>query len=118
MTLAVSTGREDRPVDGGDTTFFPMPQGYYVDLGDGKPALAAVQFLRYIRDVAEAMAANLGRELHHAAFWVTTDREMVREKGTWHDCPECREGMARVMAHMATHPDQEMVVGRLYWCGE
>ncbi len=117
MTLVVSTGREDRPVDGGDTTFFPMPQGYYVDLGDGKPALAVVHFIRDVRDLAEAQAANLGRELHHADFWVTSDPEVVKDKGTWHDCPECREAMARVMDHMATNPDTEMVVGRLYWVG-
>lgn len=117
MTLAVSTGREHRPVDGGDTTYFPMPQGYYVDV-DGQPALAMVQFLRFVRDVAEATAVRLGEELHHADFWVTSSPEVVKEKGTWHDCSECDESMARVMAHRATNPDIEMVVGRLYWVAQ
>lgn len=114
-SITVDTGRGDRPVDGGDTTMFAMPEDAYVDLGDGKPTLRLQAFSRMIREVAEDQATALGRELHHADFWISTDPEFVREKGTWHDCQVCRDGMVRAMDMMAANPRIEMVVGRLYW---
>ena len=117
LTLAVSTGREDRPVTGGDATTFPMPDGFYVDIGGFGPALVVQRFSRFLRELAEDQAATLGETLHHADFWVTNDPELVRAKGMMHDCPTCQDGMARTMAAMATDPGKDWVVGQLFWAG-
>ena len=117
IPISVSTDRQHRPVIGGDSAILKVPLEFYVEVGDSKPGLAVAPFTDYLREFAEAEAARVGEELHHADFVVTTDPEVVQELGSLHDCADCRQSVTATVTFMASNPDREIVVGRLFWAG-
>ena len=126
ISIAIVTGREDRPVIGGDTTILAVPPSFYVDtsqLGprlDIGPALSMRELSAFLRDLAERQATELGDELHHAEFVVTRDPRVIRELGimdSHRDCLECRTGLKAALAYQAAHPDTDMLIGQLFWAG-
>lgn len=114
MTFKVSTGREGRRIVDTDSTIFVMPRQFYVSIDEGEPALAALQFGHFLRDLAEKQAADLGEVLHHAEFQITRDPAVVKAWGELHDCEECRQATATALRHLAAS-DDELVVGQLWW---
>lgn len=117
IPIIVSTDREHRPVTGGDTAILKVPLEFYIQVDDSEPGLAVAPFTRFLREFAEAEAEQVGEELHHARFVITTNPEVVRELGSLHDCADCREGVKAVVAFLASNPDREIVVGQLFWAG-
>ena len=126
ISISIVTGREHRPVTGGDTTILAVPPRFYIDtseLGpelDIGPALSMRSLSSFLRDLAERQASDLGDELHHAEFVVTRDPDVVQAKGVLDDhrgCPECEDGLAAALKYMLGHPDTDMLVGQLFWAG-
>jgi hypothetical protein len=103
-------------VTGADTIIATMPQAFYVELGDG-PTLVMQPFARWLRQLSEAQASSLGEQLHHAEFVITTSPSVVQARGSMHDCDECRAGVQAALRSLRDHPDQELLVGALYWAG-
>lgn len=116
IEIAILTERMNRPIIGGDTTIFGLPDSYQRQL-DEHDALDVVDLGRLLSAVAEQQAIDLGDELHHADFVVTTDPLMVMERGAMHDCDVCRAGVNSALRALKEHPEQSLVVGVLYWAG-
>jgi len=89
------------------------------DGGDTVIALAPSNLsIAFLLTLAEDMAALVDSQLHSAEFWSTTDPEVVRTFGVFpmHDgCERCAQGVERAVEHLQRHPDQAILVGRLYW---
>jgi hypothetical protein len=115
-SIVVATGREHRPVTGDDTTILAVPEDFYIPV-EGSSALDVVGLSRFLRRLCEAQAAELGEELHHADFLITTDPAVVQENGITHDCDRCRTSLAEALAFLAAHPNTELLVGQLFWAG-
>ena len=126
ISISIVTGREHRPVIGGDTTILRVPPRFYIDTSefgpdlDIGPALSMRELSAFLRTLAEHQATELGDELHHAEFVVTRDPEVVRTNGTLdthRGCTECEEGLNAALKYMLDHPDTDMLVGQLFWAG-
>lgn len=126
ISISIATGREDRPVSGGDTMIMGLRPEFYVDtseLGgdlDIGPALSIKELSSFLRQASERAAKRLGDELHHAEWVVTRDPDVLRDKGildTHRGCAECEDGLAAALAHLVTHPDTDLLVGQLFWAG-
>jgi hypothetical protein len=100
-----------------DTCIATMPKQFTADVGDGEHAVLLPQLVRFLRPMFEEFATNLGEELHHAEFVITTDPSTVQAKGSMHDCDECRAGVRRALRALKQHPDRELIVAALYWAG-
>lgn len=111
--MTIHTERSERAIIGGDTTILSLPEEYVL-LG----ALDIVLLSRMLRTLAEQQAADLGDELHHADFVVTTDPDLVAERGIMHDCDECRAGVETALRWLQEEPNGYLVVGQLWWAGE
>lgn len=112
----VATGREQAPVTGTDSTILIMPRYFYVDI-EGKPTLAIQPFSRFLRDIAEKQAGDLGEVLHHAAFQITREPAVIEEVGlAGHDCESCRSSVAAAK-RLVEETDDELLVGQLWWAG-
>jgi hypothetical protein len=114
-TFTVATGREDRAISGMDSIILNVPDGAYVTVDDGPPALNVRGFSRFLRELAESQAHRLGEELHHAEFRITTDPSIVESWGTTHDCEECRAGTNAALRRLREAPQTPLLVGLLYW---
>jgi hypothetical protein len=114
--LHIHTDREKRPVSGMDTVIAAMPEQFYIDVR-GERSLALTQFGRWLRKLAEKMATDIGEELHHADFVITTEPSVVQSRGSMHDCDTCRAGVRRALRALRENPNQELLVGLLYWAG-
>ncbi len=114
----VRTRIEDRPVDGAESMIVVMPPGLYVTVGD-KPALHMRRFGRLIRQLSEAGAHLVEEDLHHAEWVITTDPAVVEERGMHGhpECASCRNGTNVALEALATDPEQELLVGTLYYAG-
>jgi hypothetical protein len=116
--LHIRTGREDRKISGMDTLIATMPQGFYAEFGvPGERALKIQQFGEWLRKLAESQAKNLGEELHHADFVITTSPTTVQARGAMHDCEKCRAGVRSALRVLRENPERELLVGALYWAG-
>lgn len=118
-TIHISTGREHRPVSGGDTTVLNLAGGFYREV-DGKRALLVQHLSRWLQALSENMAKSLGDELHHASFLITNDPATVAALGILpehRDCEECKSQIANALAYMEERPGVEMLVGHLFWAG-
>jgi hypothetical protein len=103
----------DAPPSGFDSVIAVMPSEFYVQIDDGEPAFAAVQFARYVRDLSEDQARRMGERLHHAEWINTRDPEVVRQRGLMHDCDECRAWVEKALSLIAE--GNELMVGQLWW---
>lgn len=112
-------GLSQLETDGGDTIIFTMPPEFMVRVDEnGPPALAAVQFARFLRGLANQQARDLNSIIHHAEFRVTKSIATVEEFGVFPehaDCLDCQRGVLTAVEYMKEHPDREMVVGQLFW---
>lgn len=113
--MSVVTGREDRPVSGGDSAIGILPDWAYAEVA-GIRGLNVVALARWAQRSSEEMAANIGEVLHHADWFITSDPEAVR-LSQMHDCQECQDSMNRALAYMSMNPGAEMLVGQLFWAG-
>jgi hypothetical protein len=113
----VRTERWGRAVSGMDTMIATMPKTFYAPGPDGAPALMVRVFGHWLRLIAEKMAADIGEELHHADFVITTEPSVVQARGSMHDCPTCRAGVRRALRSLRENPATELLVGALYWAG-
>jgi hypothetical protein len=117
--LSIVTGREGRPVTGGDTTILNLAPGFYLDTGHG-PALRIAQLSRWLLGLSENLAKGMGEVLHHAEYYVTDDPAVVTELGTLEehrDCEQCAADLRVALAYMEQHPGVKMLVGHLFWAG-
>lgn len=105
-------GMSDHEISGFDTTILVMPKQFYV-----AGALAVIQFGRFLRELANQQAADLGERLHHADFVITTDPAVVQSRGSMHDCDECRAGVQQALRILRENPKEELIIGQLYWAG-
>lgn len=115
LTVKVDVGLSNEPVVGYDTIIWAMPDGYYVVI-EGKPTLVVQPFLRLLREVAVEQATKFGLRLQRGEYVVTKDQQVVAERGTMHDCDDCRAGTEAALKAMREQPDMEMIVGNLFWC--
>ena len=102
-------------MSGGDSAIAILPDWAYVEVF-GEPAVNITALARWARQTSQAMATNLGEELHHADWVITSDPAVLRA-AQMHDCQECQDSQARALAWMSTHPGGEMLVGQLFWAG-
>lgn len=115
--LNIHTERAGRSVIGADTTILSMPPHFIVDIGQG-PTLVADALGKFLRNLAEKQATDLGEELHHANFVVTKDPATVEALGSMHDCEQCRAGVQEALRRLRDEPETDMIVGQLFWAGE
>lgn len=104
-------------MSGMDTLIATMPEGFYVEIVRGDRALKIQQFAEWLRKLSEAQAANLGEELHHADYVITTNPATVQARGAMHDCETCRSGVRMALRKLRENPERELLVGALYWAG-
>jgi hypothetical protein len=115
--LSVRTGREYREISGMDTAIAAMPDEFYIDV-EGERTLMIQPFMQMVRKLSEKMATDIGEELHHADWIITTDPAVVQAKGSMHDCDVCRAGVRAALRSLRVYPDKELMVGALYWAGD
>lgn len=112
-TFRVATGREGRSIAGTDSTILVMPSQFYIGLDEGSP-LDVASFARFLRELAEKQAADIGEVLHHAEFRITRDPAVIKSWGELHDCEECRAAVRTALRYLATS-DDDFLVGQLWW---
>lgn len=98
---------------GEDTTIITFPERF---MHDG--ALLALQFVKALGSLSNLLAANVGAQLHHADYVITSDPAVVRERGIMPshlDCMDCQQGVTRALEALRDAPDQLLIVGQLYW---
>ncbi|SRR6266704_5384924 len=123
---SIRTTNEHRSVAGGDSCIASVPDGIYVQLGDGPPAVNVAVLGRLLRKVSEKLSTNLGEILHHAEWVITDDPAIVEERGMHGrpDCTTCRTGVDKALAHLAEGGDpllgRHALLGRTVrrWLGE
>lgn len=115
----VRTTVEHRPVSGADSAIVSVPEGLYVKVGNGPPALDIRALGRMLREVSEVFARDIGETLHHADWTITGDPAMVEEVGMHGrpDCMRCRSSVDQALAYLAEAEGRTLLVGALYWAG-
>lgn len=116
LKLNIRTRETGEPA-GGDTSIISVPDDWYAVVG-GNRALLARQVGRFLRELSERQAADLGERLHHAEWTITSDPALVRKLGMGHDCPSCRASMDQTLAHLRDNPGAEVAVGQLWWAAQ
>lgn len=117
VTYHIPTHRGARPVIGHDSAIASIPPDVYVDLGDG-PVIHAQRLGHVLRGLSESGAANIGEELHHADWIMTSDPATVERLGMHEPgCIDCRKGVVAALEWLAAHPEGELLVGVLHWAG-
>jgi hypothetical protein len=91
-----------------------MREEFYYEF-DGEKVLMIQPFMRSMRRLCEEFAESLGEELHHAEIVITTNPSVVQAKGSMHDCDKCRAAVRKALRMLRVNPDQELIVGVLYW---
>jgi len=115
VLFVVATGREDRPVTGFDSMIAGLPPALVRFAAQETYPVWLLE--KTLRRLSEMGASGLGETLHHADWVITTDPQVVEEKGMTHGCPSCRSGTDLALASLRDHPDQPLLVGLLYWAG-
>jgi hypothetical protein len=106
-------------VAGSDSCIATVPDGLYVRVGGGPPALDVRALGRLLRGLSEQGAAGCGEVLHHADWVITDDPAVVEEQGM-HGRPDCerrRVGVDQALAYLAAEERgrRKVLVGVLYW---
>jgi hypothetical protein len=114
--LHIHTELADRSIIGMDTFIATMPEAFYVDVA-GSRSLKIQQFGRWLRALSEQQARNVGEQLHHADYVITTSPSTVEARGSMHDCESCRAGVRSALRKLIENPTGELIVGSLYWAG-
>jgi hypothetical protein len=114
--ISIRTAREKRPISGADTAIATMPQALYADIG-GEKTLLLRKLGVFLRNQSEQFAADIGEELHHAEWVITTSPATVQARGQLHDCEKCRAGVRAALRKLRENPGEELLVGTLYWAG-
>lgn len=115
LKFNVHTELHDAEIAGGDGLVARVPDGFYVTM-DGEKALDLRRVGPALRTLAMEQAANLGEDLHHAEFVLTTDPATVESHGNMHPgCPECEAGVRAALRALRANPEQEFLVGQLFW---
>jgi hypothetical protein len=107
----VRTDLESLPICGYDSLVADAPPGLFTAAG----RLRLRTLGRVLRALSELGAAQVGEQLHHGEWIMTTDRDLVAERTALHDCASCRAGADQALAYMREHPGAIMLVGLLYW---
>lgn len=119
LTIKIITERAEREIAGTDTTILLVPPAAYVDVpGEehtGEKAIHAGLLDLILRRLAEQQAADVGEELHHAEFTITRNPATLQSRGLIHDCDECRAGVQAGLRQLREHPDNDIIVGQLFW---
>lgn len=91
------------------------PSAVYVT-DDGEKVLSMPALRVLLRVLSHSSAENLGEQLHHADWILTSDPAEIEARGLQlHDCPACHAGVQRAHAALREDPTMEILVGLLYW---
>lgn len=99
---------------GFDSAIIIVPARWYATV-DGDRAFIAQLAGRDLRERSERIASDMGEQLHHAEWTITSDPAEVRTLGQMHDCATCRAGVDQALAYLRDNPDGEVAVGQLWW---
>lgn len=115
MVIHVFTSLMIRPISGRDTMIAVCPPELYA--ADRQTPSIDPGLVKLLTKMSHAGAANLGEELHHADWVITSDPATVQQRGLAHDCARCRAGLDQAMAYLKEHPTANLLVGLLFWAG-
>lgn len=105
----------DGPTTGVDSAIIVVPRSRWYLAVAGEPGLVVQVAEAELRQLSHQFADQIGENLHHASWTLTSDPEQVTTLGLVHDCASCRAGVDQALAILRDRPDTELAVGQLWW---